>query len=45
MHKYEQESPAPDFIQELYDVNCHAVQKPRVIGGSRITKEQAKALA
>jgi hypothetical protein len=41
----EQESPAiPSFFTELYDVNNHAVQKPRVIGGGKITKEQAAAL-
>ena len=33
-----------DFFESLYDVNNHAVQKPRVIGGGKITKEQAAAL-
>jgi hypothetical protein len=33
-----------DFFQEVFDVNCRETQKPRVLGGSRISKEQMKAL-
>jgi hypothetical protein len=42
------DKPTPtknDFFTELYDVNDHTVQKPRVIsGGGKITREQAAAL-
>lgn len=37
-------TPTPDFFAELFDVNYHALQPPRVIAGGKITKEQAKAL-
>jgi len=26
------------FFDELYDVNCHEVPEPRIIGGSKIPK-------
>lgn len=39
-----QEQENADFFESLYDVKNHAVQKPRVIGGGKISREQAAAL-
>jgi hypothetical protein len=42
--KEAQSTTPPDFFTELYDTINHAMQQPRVIGGGKITREQAAAL-